>query len=278
MKKMKCITSFIDIGRGDWQTNYKRSNDKYIDNFIKFYSNINLDVIVFCNNIIKLEIENKISLCDDFKSTVSFENITIDEIDIFNKLDTIKNIMDNSVEMSNYKKRDNSNPPEYSNPKYVAMMFAKIELLKLANERGLINEDIIAWIDFGIGHGNQDYINRISNKILIEPEDKNKIIFFNRQPSLRLSQDPNFYSNLSDNVLIIGGFYIIPKKLINYYYNNINDIIENDFLNKYIIDDDQTIMSIFAAKNKEICKIIDSSKYKANPNGGDFFPVFDFLK
>jgi protein YibB len=270
--KIQCITSFIDIGRGEWSNGYNRSNEKYINNFIEFYSNIDLDLTLFCNESIKDEINKRIDI--NFKTKVNFQIIEKNDLIYFNMIDSIRNSQ-NSNRMIEYKRRDLSNPPEYSNAEYVAMMFAKSELIKISLERGLVNSNNVAWIDFGIGHGHKSYINAIKNKKLINP-NSDKIILFNRQ-NIEPSIDPFFYSNMADNVLVCGGFYIIPKNLIYHFYNEFKRIVD-DFINLEIIDDDQTILSIFAASNKENCNIINSSKYRNNPSCGDWFPVFEFIE
>jgi protein YibB len=269
--KIQCITSFIDIGRGEW-SEYSRSNDKYIDNFIEFYSNIYLDLIIFCNESIKNEITKRID--SNFKTEINFQIIHKNDLDYFNIVDVIRNIQE-SDKIIEYGRRDASNPPEYSNAEYVIMMFCKSELIKIALERGLITSSNVAWIDFGIGHSNIPYINAIKNKTIINPKS-DKIILFNRQ-NIEPSTDPFFYSNMSDNVLVCGGFYIIPKDLIIYFYDEFRKIV-NNFISLGIIDDDQTILSIFAASNKENCNIINSSKYRNNPSCGDWFPVFEFIE
>jgi hypothetical protein len=87
--KIQCITSFIDIGRGEW-SEYSRSNDKYIDNFIEFYSNIYLDLIIFCNESIKNEITKRID--SNFKTEINFQIIHKNDLDYFNIVDVIRNI------------------------------------------------------------------------------------------------------------------------------------------------------------------------------------------
>ena len=67
--KIQCITSCIDIGRGEWSNNYSRSTEKYINNFIEFYSNIDIDLILFCNDSIKKEINKRID--DNFKTNIT---------------------------------------------------------------------------------------------------------------------------------------------------------------------------------------------------------------
>jgi hypothetical protein len=100
--KIQCITSFIDIGRGDWSDGYSRSNDKYIDNFIEFYSNIYSDLIVFCNESIKSEISKRID--SNFKTEINFQTIDKNDLDYFNIVDEIRNIQ-NSDKIIEYGRR-----------------------------------------------------------------------------------------------------------------------------------------------------------------------------
>lgn len=271
MNKIQCISAFIDIGRGNWMS-YDRSNEKYINNFVDFYSNIDLDLILFCDDFIKNEILKRMD--SNFKTRITFQSISKNELRYFDMIDIIGNIQ-KSNNMVDYQRRDLSNPPEYSNPEYVAMMFAKSEFIKISLERGLIVSDNVAWIDFGIGHGDTSYISKIKNKILFNPKS-DKIILFNRQ-DIEPSIDPFFYSKMSDNVLVCGGFYIIPTNLINLFYSEFKRIVD-EFINLGIVDDDQTILSILAASNAEYCNVINSSKYKGNPSCGDWFPIFEFIE
>jgi hypothetical protein len=270
-EKIQCISAFIDIGRDNWTNGYARTTDKYIQNFINFYSNIELDLILFCEEYIKIEILKKID--DSFKTRINFQKINRNDLYYFNIVNDIDKVQKSS-KMIDYKKRDYSNPPEYSNPEYVALMFAKTEFIKIAYERELILSDNIAWIDFGIGHSNPLYIESIKNKKLISP-NSDKIILFNRQ-NIQLSKDPFFYSKMSDNVLICGGFYVIPTNLIIHFFDEFKRIVK-EFIDFEIIDDDQTILSILAASNEDRCNVISSAKYKDNPASGDWFPVFEFI-
>lgn len=271
MKKLQCVTSFIDIGRSDWNNNYKRNINIYLNNFVDFYSNINLDLIVFCEYKIQNEIEKLIT--KDFKSNIKFFNIEKNDLKYFELVTKIDDIIKNSSKMSILRQRDLSNPPEYSNSEYIVMMFAKTEILKLAFDNNLIKSDNVAWIDFGIGHSNEDFISRIKNKTLIEP-DSEKIIIFKRQ-NIELSSDFYYYTQ-PDNVITPGGFYIVPTNLIDFFHLEFKKTVE-DMLEQELVDDDQTILSIFASKNPDYCNIINSIKYRNNPVEGDWFPIFEFL-
>ena len=275
MKELSCFTCFIDIGRSNWSS-YERSTDRYVNDFISFYSRVKLNLTIFCSDDFKEYLLSKIDK-NKFNSKLNFQIIDTSDLKYFSD-ENLKKIegIQKSETMIDYRKRDPSNPPEYSNPYWVAMMLSKAHILKIAKDRGIIYDNNIAWIDFGIAHSCQDYLDRIENKTLCEP-DTNKIIFFNRQ-NIELSGDPFFYAKLSDNVLVPGGFFIVPTNLIDTYYDRFNNVVEDMFFKHNIIDDDQTIMSVFANHNSDICSVISSVNYKNNPMEGDWFPIFDYLK
>lgn len=274
MSKIIFVSSFIDIGRGDWSNGYIRSNEIYFNNFLKFYSELDINLILFCEEKTKIEIEKRITT--DFKTKITFVLTDKSQIEYFSEIENVK-IIQNSETFRKKILRDTSNPPEYSNPEYVLMMYAKTEFMKKAKSLNYIDSDIdtFCWIDFGIGHGHVSYINEIKNKKLRNREIK-KCLFFNRQ-SLVPSSDPEFYFGLSDNVLICGGVFAIPLNYVDFFYDEFKKIV-NKLINSNLIDDDQTILSIFTAENKDVCEIVDSRKYLSNPHGGDWFPIFELIE
>ena len=270
-KRLQCVTSFVDIGRGDW-SNYQRSTDMYITNFIDFYNNIDLDLIVFCDERIENQIMERVG--PDFKTKLNFQRFELSDLNYFKYIDRIGQVQ-NSDLMRQLSSRDHSNPPEYTRPDYVAMMFAKTEFLKMAVDRGLVDGNNVAWTDFGIGHSQETFVDAVKNKYLSSPES-DKVIFFKRQET-PLSTDPVYYARISDNVIIVGGFYILPKNLATFFYDEFKMIVDR-MLDSSIIDDDQTLLSIFAATHPDKCELINSMGYRNNPVEGDWFPVVHFVK
>ncbi len=273
MNKITFVSSFINIGRGEWNNGYSRTEENYINNFMSFYSNIELDLILFCEENTKKCIESKID--NNFKTNIKYVLIQKNEIEYLKYSKEVEQIQ-NSQSFKSKLGRDSSNPPEYSKPEYVLMMFAKTEFLKRAKEEKIISHDtnILCWIDFGIGHGNDSYINSIKNRKIKNIETET-CIFFSRQNITPVS-DPNFYFSMSDNVIICGGIFLIPLSQIEFFFEKFKQIV-NDLISQELIDDDQTILSIFVSKHKKICTVIDSRKYRSNPHGGDWFPVFELL-
>lgn len=271
MSKIQFVTSFVDIGRGNWNSCYKRSNEKYINDFIAFYSGIEINLSVFCNNQIKQQILEKID--ENFKTNITFEIIEKKDLHYL-KLSNQISVIQHSEKMKTYAARDNTKPPEYFDAEYVAMMFAKTEIMKLAFEKSSKEIDNFAWIDFGIAGGSTEFISATRGKS-IKNLNNDKIILFKRQ-DIELSTDPFFYSNLSDNVLICGGIYVLPRNLVLDFFEKFQKIVSK-FIENEIIDDDQTMLAIFAAENLDHCNVISSVKYKNNPYAGDWFPIFELF-
>lgn len=265
---------FYDIGRGEWK-DHQRNIDKYINDFIAFYSSIEVDLNLFSSKEIISLLKEKINKTQNFLSTVNFIEFNIDNFYFIKNIDKINNVQSGSF-IKNYIRPHSSTAPEYTNAKYVALMWSKAEVLKFAKEFNLISEKC-AWIDFGIAHcsSNFDYVNNIKNKVLVE-KNHEKSIFFKRQ-NVDLSLNPWDYRLLSDDVVTPGGFYILKKDHIDIFWNFFK-YHGNMFLDMQITDDDQTILSIFCKNNEKIIDVKNSWIYKNNPKEGDWFPIFDYLE
>lgn len=283
MKILNCYTAFLDIGRESW-SNYVRSNKKYFDSFNLFYGTLETNITVFAEptalpEIIKSYEEYK--SVHGFKSTVSFQEFNRGDLRYFQILDKIQTIQ-SSDSMKRYSQRDGSGPPEYTKPAWVATMLCKPLFLQLAKQRNLIptGTTAVAWSDFGIAHGfhNQPYINALKDKKLLEP-NTDKIIFFNRR-HFEPQPDPWAINGVQDqdDAFVPGGFYVVPVALIDEFNKRFHEIVDKLFIEKDIIDDDQTIMAIFGGLHKDISMFVDSTRYKNNPPEGDYFPVFDLIR
>ena len=276
MSLLKCFSLFIDIGREDWTCGCSRSITSYINNFVSFYSTLEVDLTLFCEENFKNFLEPIISNHENFRSKIRFELINRSDLRYFSSLQEIESIQ-KSESLKQAIKNSSTNVPEYNRPDYVALMFSKPEILLIAKNRRLINDDDqVAWIDFGIAHGKQQYISILANKSLVTREFLNdKVVLFNRKSSFPPNDVESFF-NMSDNVFVPGGFFVVPGRLVDDFCADFNSTVESQLFKKCLVDDDQTVLSI-VANNKNLCSVIDSSKWFNNPPGGDWFPVFDFI-
>ena len=281
-KLLECYSVYIDIGRGDWlipSGQIKRTNEKYILDFLNFWGKIEAKLTLFCEeyfiDIIKKAIDYFKEINGFFKSEVGFQTFERNDLFYFKEIETIRRIQ-SSENMIKYSARDKSGPPEYTNAEWVAIMLSKPIIIKMAKERKLIDPEskVIAWADFGIAHcgHNHEYSNFLNGKRLIEPTE-DKITFFNKRNFLP-DKNPWVNNRLEDDVFTPGGFYLLPVNMIDEFNTKFHEIVKDDFFKSDIVDDDQHIMAIFSAKYPEISRLENSYKYANNPSEADFFPVF----
>jgi hypothetical protein len=248
----------------------------YVWNFLSFYSELEVDLTLFCEEDFKNFLDPIIKNHPNFRSKVNFEIIDRNNLSYFSKLDEIRKIQQSEklkITISGH----TSKVPEYTRPEYVATMFSKPEILKLAKNRNLIedNDKQVAWIDFGIAHRAPDFIGAIRGKRLVERDTVDKVILFNRKEIFPPDNVETFFA-LDDNVFVPGGFFVVPSVLIEKFYEEFNSIVNYQLFEKSLIDDDQTVLSLIA-NDKSLCHVINSTQWLNNPPEGDWFPVFDFL-
>lgn len=276
MKMLKCFSLFIDIGRERWDT-CNRGIATYIDHFLSFYSSVEVDLTLFCEDNFQKTIEDAIARVPNFRSRVAFETIKREDLVYFSRLEEIKNIQESDImkfAVRNYA----ANTPEYVRPEYVATMFSKPNILRLAKDRNLIPSDSksIGWIDFGIAHNQPAFISRVRGKSLVEIPNLEKILLFNRKDSMPPGWAPDFF-NIPENVFVPGGFFVVPVGLVDVFFEEFNKIVDQQLFRNSLVDDDQTVLSVIA-NNSSICEVSSSVKWRNNPPEGDWFPVFDFLQ
>ncbi len=281
-KLLFCVSAFLEIGRGSW-ANHGRKTEEYLNHFAMFWGNINAKVLIFCEEYFKKSIEDKIkefeSNGNEFKSEVNIQIFKREDLNHFKNIDKIKTIQA-SEEMKKYSRRDPSGPPEYTSPEWTAIMLSKPHFLKMANDKGLIPEDVqtVAWTDFGIAHcgHNPLYVDAIKTKTLIEPTEA-KITFFNKR-NVDFIADPWHLNSFWDDTFAVGGFYLVPKNMIDIFIEKFDNVVYDVLMKQNIIDDDQTVMSLVGKLYSDVSRFEDSFKYINNPPEGDFFPVFYTLE
>lgn len=243
-KELTLVTAYFDIGRGNFNKNYARGNNKYI-NYFKFWARIKNDVIIYTQPEFKdeiLEIRENFGLKDKTKI------IVIDDIyclfpDMYKKMQEIEN--DDYYKKFRYIKYSPDNMAKYD---YV--MFLKTWCMMDAVEKGYVANDFVAWFDFGFNHGGEVYSKEKDFDFLWKYnfEDKIYLSAFKEDDS-----KPIFEIIQNGEVYIQGAPYIVPVHLMKTFYNLIYNAMWS-LLDLGFIDDDQTLLLMAYRKNKDIFK------------------------
>lgn len=236
------ITAYFDVGRGNYNKEFSRDNNKYIS-FFKFWARIQNPMVIYTEPQFEDSIKK---VRDSFGLANKTKIIIIDEkyklyADLFEKSCEIEN--NNNYKNFRYVKNVPDNLAAYD---YI--MFLKSWCMKNAYENNYIKTTNCAWIDFGLNHGGRFFENEKDFDFLWEYPLKNKIYV----ASLKKDDNmPIFQIIQSGEVYIQGGIYMMPTCLIMDYYNLIYEAY-NSLLDLGFIDDDQILLLMAYRKKKDL--------------------------
>ena len=229
------VTAFFDIGRENWTISPRSINDYFI-NFEGYFHQPYKQILFLDDKYIDKLNELRAKYKNDTHLTV----IPINEVWLknniwcWNLLERETQIM-NSEYFKNLIKHRNT-VPETVFPKYTLINHAKIDFICYSIKNNLINDELIAWSDFGCCKIPENLFRVFDfNKI-----DKNKIniCLYN---DLDIKDTDIIYTILNAPVKVTGGFYIGNKSLFNDYQQLYHKILLY-FQHNDLADDDQHIM------------------------------------
>lgn len=242
MSEITIVTAFYDIGRTNWKA-YPRSTEEYMQRF-KWLCKLDNDIIVYTSSDLVKDIENIVKGRSG-KTTICAYDALKNHKSLNRKISMIQN---NSA----YKSRVNpyqSHSPEYWNPEYVLVNLLKPTFVNMAINSGLVQTDMVAWVDFGYCRTPED--------IGVYPRwnynfDDSKIHLF----SIReVSPDTNITSAIFNNeVYTIGTYYVAHTSMWPTMKSMMDDTIRS-YIELGVMDDDQSIMLASVINNPELFEI-----------------------
>lgn len=249
--KVAFVTFFIDIGRGNWQGWSNRTQE----NYFQYFSNM-----AHLENPIYIYVEDglrqKILDLRQGRPTYFIESENLYE-KFSDRYDSIKKIQTSDLFNSLLPDHLKSHP-EYSRPEYPFVTLLKSHIVKLAIDQFDIEEDLIAWIDFGYKR-DTDFI---GNYVSL-PFPKDKITVFSQRQIENVDVD---FSLLNNIVYIMGGSLIGSKqnwtKLDAFFVESVKELFY-----KNLVDHDQTIWLMIYLKYPELFNLIVTQ---------DWFPLFKY--
>lgn len=161
--------------------------------------------------------------------------------------------------IENHKKNDSLNDKSMYNTEWKLNMLwnEKISFVNETKEKNIFESDWYGWCDIGYFRGGNnlkpDEIKNWPNNDKIVSLDKDKIYY--GLPGNRIEMK-NVYERVininennmpkipipKDQVTVAGGFFISHKKNIDWWFNIFYNKLENYFLHKYLVKDDQMII------------------------------------
>lgn len=228
------VTAFYDIGRGEWEGYYSRTNHQYFSYF-SYLAQMNVEMVIYT----QYEFKDKI---EEIRNSFGFANKT--KVVVWDNLfendfvDKIHNVMKDS-----YYRSLPIEPgcPEYWNPKYVYLNMHKAEFVYDAIENGYVTNEQVAWIDFGYCRD----IDRLPKSRIWNYEFEPSINFF----QIKELDNRSVIDIMRTNTVYIQGCHIVANE---YHWRFLKDsvwLVANSMLECGIIDDDQTML-LMAYRNE----------------------------
>jgi len=232
------VTAYFDIKRGQWNK-FVRPNEKYIS-FFSFWAGIKNDLVVFTDSF-HADVISKIR---NEKAPLAKTIVIV--IDNIYEIQSEKLIKTEAILKGNSFKtlRVKIDSPEANFPKYNYITHLKPFFLKKAMDEGYV-KDFVAWIDFGFNHGGEVIVDSKDFDFLWNYPFSRKIHLFSLREMINI---PLIEVTRNDLVFIQGGLIIVPKELVNTFWDLIDSIYSAMIL-VGITDDDQT--PFFGAINEK---------------------------
>lgn len=254
MGNITIVTAFFDIGRGDWSSDkglpgyLQRTTDTYMERF-GYLAELDNQIIVYTS---KDQVQKVLELrkgkeCKTKIISVAFEDL----FPVYReKIERIQKDV-------NYLKQINPNQirnPEYWSVDYVLVNLLKSHFVNDAIKNGYVDNDLVAWIDFGYCR-DKETLNGV--KSWSYPFNPDKIHFFDFRQYL--GQPINYI--ISNNLVHMFGAKIVAGKA---KWESLQELIFGAFNNltaANLVDDDQTLMLLAYLYNPEIFELhrIDES-------------------
>jgi len=240
---MTCyITTYFDIGRSEWDSQFKRTFSYYSTNFSPF---INLFEENSCDNdeMIVFMDESKINEFQQYLNLYPKSNIKLISINdnfmnqlfIWKTLDIETEIM----KIPSFKNLLGTRfiYPEHNYPKYTLINHSKIDFICYAIENNLSDKNIFCWVDFGFFN---NHLNIPKHLLDISLFDLNKINYTLINPIE--TQDLDIFYTLKNAREVIGGFFFIGTKSKLLEYQQLYHSTLKTFQSMKIADDDQHLV------------------------------------
>jgi hypothetical protein len=260
------VTTFFDIGRGFWNSKYKRTVKFYLQSFLNYLDYPYKMVCYIDDRCIDYVLEHYTRSPHSNKIFIPInEKWLQNNIHAWKQLSKDREIMKSSryreyiahrknvmVSQGAPKEVENAVFPENEYPEYNAINHAKVDFITNAIENGYIDEPITCWCDFGYFGTQHDNNKKTFPKATLDRSkfSKDRITFFVRKNIIEQDTDP-LYMLICSPELFTGTFWGGPTYLMKQFQELYHEAVE-ELYQVNISDDDQHMYLRCCLKNSDI--------------------------
>jgi hypothetical protein len=266
------ITSFLDIGRGEWNNEWRRQPQYYIDSFLIYlrypYRMVCYIDDRYIDDIIreyeKSEYRNKQFIPINIKwlreNIYAWQNFEKEkEILESKEYETIINHRFKFMDMNRFDVNRNIKGylfPENVYPEYNVVNHAKIDFIMHSIQNNYVNTSHVCWCDFGLFysyHKDGIYPNGILDINKLNREKINICV----TNDVTVNDTNMYYVLLYAPETFLGGFIFGKKELMEKLQIMYHECLD-DLHNNYITDDDQHVYLRCYLKNPDLFELFQT--------------------
>ena len=154
MSGVTLVTAFYDIGRSEWNSQFTRKSQEYIESF-RLFLNYDHDMIIYIDS---RHFDALSKMVESSPYSKNKRLIPIDEawlkenIWAWSCLEREQEIMASDFYRNLIPHRIAARYPENVNPKYTIITHSKVDFVCNAIDLGMISTEMVVWVDFGYFH------------------------------------------------------------------------------------------------------------------------------
>lgn len=304
---LRAVTLFFDIGREDFKQ--PRAIGKYIANFLSFYSGLKCELLIVTTKDLKEKIESAVANYENtFSAILSFHLLEFEDLPLYDRYEEIDQTLKSSA-MAFFSMRDkilgrktllskassmllnkrrtedlfsrilvgDASVPEYQEAKYLITVLSKPYVLKIAYQIGFcLNNEPIAYMDFGFGHGSNSFALGETGETLVRGAFKSGYIVLTKRLPNELSGNAWDYARLVDDAIVPTGLMVTDFETLE-IFNHWWDQSIKFYLSQSIIPDDQTLAAIFGALHPRVTRFIETFHLEQVTELERWLPIRSYL-
>lgn len=231
------VTALYDIGRKGWPK-LARTMDAYFEDF-KLLATLDNHIVVYTT-------EQFVDRIKEIRGNKSIDIIVFDLIkEHTQEIELIKNVQFNPIYRKSIIPKIKFHP-RYNVPEYVLINCFKPLFLDKAVNNGLVNTDLVAWVDFGYIRSSFDLGNVTTWKYDFSLDKIH--IFCIREIVNNIKTEEIIYT---EDTYVIGGVVICPRSICNKYWNLTKTTFDKLIANS-LCGTDQELTAITCTENLDL--------------------------
>lgn len=251
ISEVTVVSALYYIGRDKWKhSGFGIGNDAY-KNWVKNLLSLDCNLYFFVDDYYHDYIlEHRKKYDPNLEKTV-IHNIPLHDLEFYKTYHSGLSCVMSSPEFRS--KVTYATSAEVNYCLYNIINFNKIEFIKKSKDENKFNSDYFFWADAG---GMRENITNYENKkwpIVSTEYFNDKIIHFSHTDNLVINGDKSQYF-MSQNRRIQGTAWIVPKNMVDTYYNLIHNEIAN-IVKEGIVGSDEKVYDFLYVNNKELFEL-----------------------